>query len=375
MNYRYKLEKGNIRTKTTCPVCKTPKSFVRYIDTETNEYLNDEVGICDRRINCNHHYKPSDYFKDNTNTTYKYTYKPTPAKPKIVEPVKESVSYIYYDLVINSNKSYEANNLFVFVSKLFDKERALNAFKTYKIGTSTTWNGANIFWQIDSTDKVRTGKIMCYNPYTGKRDKTKNNWVHSKLKIANFNLNQCFFGEHTIKENNKPIAIVESEKSAIVCSIKYPQYNWIASSGLNGINIEKMKPIIDYNRPIFLFPDLNCFELWKTKRNELLKQYPNSVINIDSYFEHNSTNDDKLKGLDIADIIINGIRTEKNYKSFDNYINSLYFENHLLMIDNYPASWDLTSTYVNDNIKTIIKMVENNNHLLELLIKLKLNTK
>jgi hypothetical protein len=64
-----------------------------------------------------------------------------------------------------------------------------------------------IFWQIDIHGKVRTGKIMQYNSITGKRIKHQNgaiDWVHNKLKKTgalpeDFNLQQCFFGEHLLK--------------------------------------------------------------------------------------------------------------------------------------------------------------------------------
>ena len=64
--YRYQLEKYRGRgTRYSCPQCGRKYCFTRYIDTETNQYINERVGKCNRLDKCGYHYTPKQYFSDN----------------------------------------------------------------------------------------------------------------------------------------------------------------------------------------------------------------------------------------------------------------------------------------------------------------------
>ena len=67
MNYRFTLEKyRGLSTRYTCPQCGRKHTFTRYIDTENNnQYINDNVGKCNRLDKCGYHYTPREYFTDN----------------------------------------------------------------------------------------------------------------------------------------------------------------------------------------------------------------------------------------------------------------------------------------------------------------------
>ena len=55
INYRYSLDRSS--KKFTCPECRQ-KRFVRYVDAETDEYLPEQFGRCDREVNCGYHQNP-----------------------------------------------------------------------------------------------------------------------------------------------------------------------------------------------------------------------------------------------------------------------------------------------------------------------------
>jgi hypothetical protein len=187
--------------------------------------------------------------------------------------------------------------------------------ENYALGA--TKNKEVIFWQIDIHGKVRTGKIMQYNPATGRRIKHESgaiDWVHNKLKKAgilpeDFNLQQCFFGEHLLKiYPNKFVAIVESEKSAIIASMIMPELVWLAAGNLNGLSVEKCQVL--KGRDVMLYPDLGAFEKWSLKATEMKKQW-NCKITVSTLLEDEASDLDRANGLDIADYIISELCSNK----------------------------------------------------------------
>ncbi len=164
--------------------------------------------------------------------------------------------------------------------------------------------------------KVRTGKIMQYNSETGRRIKHESgaiDWVHNKLKKSgtipeNFNLKQCFFGEYLLTiYPDKNVAIVESEKSAIIASAVIPDSVWIAAGQLNGLSIEKAKVL--KGRKVTLFPDLGGYEKWSIKAVEI-KQSVKCGIKVSTILEVIATETQRSEGLDIADYIIDELKSK-----------------------------------------------------------------
>ena len=295
--HRYTLEpyKG-MDTRHHCPACQVKeKTFSRYIDTVTGNYLADNVGRCNRESNCGYHYTPKQYFQDN-NIPFE------PVKPAFIpKPVIKKTSLIPID-IFKESFNHEANNFIRFLLNLFGPEITKELIKKYFIGTSNHWPGSVIYWQIDLNGKIRTGKIMLYNSDSGKRVKEPINyitWVHKALKLTDFSLNQCFFGEHLLKEKNKPVAIVESEKTAIISSVYLPQFIWLAAGGLDSLNIEKCKVLT--GRSVILFPDLKGFDKWNDKVKELSHL---TTFKISKLLEEKASPIEKEKGFDLADYLI-----------------------------------------------------------------------
>lgn len=183
--------------------------------------------------------------------------KPVVCHPKL-PPVRRltDTSFIPDEIMQQTMKCYEQNNLFLYLANHLGYESALRLMKTYHVGTARKWKNATVFWQTDISGKIRTGKIMQYNAETGKRIKEPYahvSWVHTELDIPEFHLQQCYFGEHLLYNSRKPVAIVESEKTAIIASFYIPEYIWLATGGKNGCFNEQNFGVLK-GRNIVLFP-------------------------------------------------------------------------------------------------------------------------
>lgn len=303
--YQYSLEKYKGK-KYACPQCGQPKKFVRYIDTATGEQIADQVGRCERLDNCSYHFTPKQYFTENNIKNEK--------RPKFTpQPIeKKPASFIDKSILEASCKGYEQNNFASFLFTLFGHEVASQLFKIYRLGSSNYFIGANVFWQIDYHGNVRTGKIMVYDHKTGKRVKEPTglfSWVHTALKLPKFELSQCLFGEHLLKNDSQPIAICESEKSAMVASVYLPHFVWLATGGAGGLNESKCQILNKLNRPIMFFPDLSMpaigkqstFEKWQDKA----KKYLTCKYVFSDLLEKIATDEQRLQGLDLVDYLVN----------------------------------------------------------------------
>jgi hypothetical protein len=143
---------------------------------------------------------------------------------------------------------------------------------------------------------------MLYNSTTGKRVKEPYNhitWVHKLIQQSDFDLKQCFFGEHLLVDKTKPVAIVESEKTALIASVYLPQFIWLAVGSLTNLNADKCQVL--KGRIVTLFPDLNGFEKWSDKAAELSHM---AKFMISDLLELKATETEKKKGLDLADYLI-----------------------------------------------------------------------
>ncbi len=326
--FKYTLDRSS--KKFVCPNCNK-KTFVLYVDTETGNYLTDDFGKCDREQNCNHHKAPPKgkkgylinvlSLKDITDKAIKITdlngLISIVPKSQILEQSKNScwitewflktltINYLsseskyfntdevtFINAVITKEppppiapsfhsldlleKMYEINpqidNLSKFLKSKFSEDEVFEATNKYFItGTNQFWSNATVFWQIDDKEQMHAGKIMLYDSVTGKRIKEPYNhinWMHKAIKEIDFNLFQCLFGLHQTNEDyQKTIAIVESEKTAIVMSIFIPDYIWMATGSKQNLKFELLKPI--KKRNIVLFPDKGEFKDWKNKATGL----------------------------------------------------------------------------------------------------------
>lgn len=311
--YRFTLEKydRNKKNRYTCPGCGRKKEFTRYIDTIGSFVFPEYVGKCNRVNNCAYHYTPSEFFRDNpealeelseTSDNVRTTTIPSkhiPLKPKEISSINKSIMHASC-----SKQWYNHNNLFLFlISKMGTKETT-KLFQEYNIGTSKKWNGAaTVFWYVSIEGKIRTGKIMLYhnNGHRVKEGYSRITWAHTEMKLENFNLELCFFGEHLLNlYPEKPVGIVESEKSAIICTAYIKDFVWIATGGKNGCLNSRY--YILHDRKICLFPDSKAYDAWY--RFHIKLKTENYSITISDLLEYKTNEEQWNAGIDIADILL-----------------------------------------------------------------------
>lgn len=274
--FKYTLRTGS--KKDFCPACNK-KTFTPYIEVETGNELIQ--GRCDRESHCGFHSKP----ESNEIIT----------APKF-EPSEIKIDYISMEVLDEYFIKKNTSSFYKFLLSKFPKKDVIEVEYNYNLCAK---DESIIFWQVDQLNRIRSGKVMDYNPATGKRIKDKDgkshiSWMHKQP----YNLKQCLFGLHLAKENqNLPIGIVESEKTAILMAIKEPRLLWMACGSLNGFKLDMLAPL--KFRKIIGFPDKGCFEKWQEVATTLESSGFN--ITISDVLENNTNAN---LGDDIADFIL-----------------------------------------------------------------------
>lgn len=205
----------------------------------------------------------------------------------------------------------EENNLmnYIYSLPMRDEHKAMlhDMSELYAIGTSKEgWTkGYTIWWQIDDQNRVRTAKLMKYKE-DGHRDKGRysNAWMHCLMGVDSekYKIKQCLFGLHLVDCFPKAeVCIVESEKTALICSAFCDPNEriWMATGGLSNLKEEFLKPLIERKRYIVLFPDHDGLDEWK----ETAKSIKYNRMSISKTVQEQWRPIDGEKA-DIADIMI-----------------------------------------------------------------------
>ncbi len=318
------------KSRHTCPACNSKGVFVRYQD-ERGEYLSTDVGRCNRESKCGYHYKPKQYFADNPQiqSGYKkgkgksidrHTYVNKNGlrvdyEARIVQKKPDFISFEQLKLTLGN---YDRNAFLQFLLNLFPdcSEEIQAVLKMYFVGT---YEDYCCFPSIDRLNRVCRAKLIRFNRATGRRlkgDYDTSSLVR-KLKLKeDFNYKQIFFGEHLLpKYPNKPVAIVEAEKTAIIASLCFPEFVWLGCNSKAWLKTERLKRLD--NRQIILYPDADGFELWQSIALDAQRQ--GSTIKVSNLIESHATDEQKANGYDLADYLIN---QQAEINQHNNYVDS-----------------------------------------------------
>lgn len=205
------------------------------------------------------------------------------------------ISIVPDHLFDSSIGGYDGNDLITYLRHRFGDQAARAIIKRYKVGTSDKWPGATLLWHIDVKGRIRAGKIMRFNPDTGKRIRDGNSitWI----RVDGHQFKPCLFGEHLLTDPGRTVAIVESEKTAMMTSEIMPEYIWLASGGSEGLTDSKCAVLA--GRDVILFPDTGKYEEW-VKRADELKNIARTIWVSDTLERRAGGN---VTNLDLADVM------------------------------------------------------------------------
>lgn len=318
----YSLQKyAGRNTRHTCPQCGRPHCFSLYVDNDGNA-LNETVGRCDHESSCGYHKTPKQYFDEHPSLRQDWRHSPSTSGQKRPSGFKTSsprhtqrpastkqLCTIPKAILDKSVRKDIPSSFASFLHTIFPAETVESLIGQYRLGVTRSRDV--IYFQVDTKGNVRTGKIMKYDSQTGKRIKdnttpSKINWVHSLMKHTgqlpkDWELTQCLFGEHLISEpqnRDKTIALVESEKTAVIASAIMPKYIWLATGGKSQLSAERLTAL--KGRKVIAFPDVDGYNEWQEK----LSKIEGLTITVSDVLEKNATDKERYAHIDIADWLI-----------------------------------------------------------------------
>ena len=200
-------------------------------------------------------------------------------------------------------------HFFQYLDQVLTPEQVAEAKQLYHLETYRDGSGI-IFWLTDAAGQCTDGKVMYYKE-DGHRDKSEPRhprWI-SRVQ-PNAQKSDCkdprLFGQHLLAlYPDRPVVIVESEKTAILAS------QWLASAGFiwmaggeSFLKVENFEPL--RSRSVIVYPDTDptgkTFRAWQEICQKAAVRYSMQIY-CSPLLEQQATAEEKERKIDIADKI------------------------------------------------------------------------
>ena len=151
----------------------------------------------------------------------------------------------------------EMSNLYIFLKNLYPGTP--DAFRRYEVG----YDGRRtMFRYLDINHRLRQIKAMAYC-IDGHRDKSIFPIIHRKQPLDGQRAEMVYFGEHLLaRRPDFPVAIVESEKTALIASMVISGVIWLATGSKSNLNALSERDVLN-GRDITLYPDADAITDWR----------------------------------------------------------------------------------------------------------------
>ena len=349
MRYRYRLAtyrecKAHREWNTTCPACGRKGKFVPYIDTATMRPVDDrQCGRCNRESNCGYHLPPREMPSPNPLPKRELAGIAEPSPSLRERAGGEDAHYEKMRRACEQSQPW-GSHLVTWLRTRFSREAVADAIKRYRVGG--TPDGATLWWQIDSQGRVRTGKAMQYNPLTGHRVKESGgavNWAHRMRRYGEpteLVVEQCLFGEHLASPRDgarlgtanlqvagpkgkskhpaaapaeesfvalgmahpaPSLALVESEKTALIMSLVCPDKAWLATGGKQNLKQQMLWPLLGHE--VAVYPDADALADWQQRILRLNRELGHRLYIPVWYYNLMDHEVPRREGWDLADVM------------------------------------------------------------------------
>lgn len=280
--------------------------------TEACQWIADRYGICYENENILRNKPTSNKMRRNTTQPMRH----------ILASRNTALSTLDKSLVTLCRGTGNSFCRSIVSTAILTKEQMLHAAERYRLGC--TKDGGVVFWQIDENGNIRDGKIMFYDDNGHRNHDRPPSWASYRLKKKKevddgWSRTSCLFGLHLIREHPSHtdtsdrkgiiVAVVESEKTAVIFSELFPSLNdvpiaWMATGGVSNLSPELLLPLKGHR--IIIFPDTDVtgdtFRKWQDKAKEAstILQQP---LYVSRLLEEFATKEQKEKKIDIVDFL------------------------------------------------------------------------
>ena len=182
------------------------------------------------------------------------------------------------------------------------EEQMAHAAERYRLGRSRS--GRCIFWMIDETGRVYDGHIG-------------NSWVSTMLKarepelLKDWHTEHCLLGLHQLKnekikelKNKTSVAVVESERSAVILSEVLPEYIWLASVYPMNLNVRTLQPLC--GRRVVLCPPTDetgeTYLAWLEVADQARRML-HLDVSVSTVLEERATEEQKRRKIDLVEYL------------------------------------------------------------------------
>jgi hypothetical protein len=178
-------------------------------------------------------------------------------------------------------------------SGLLTPKQMCHAALHYELGKNR--EGKTIFWMIDEHHHTRDGMVG-------------DTWASVLLKERGLLDKEyyplhCLFGLHLIRAVGGTVCVVESVRSCIVLSERFPKYIWMATGYLANLNERLFLPL--KGQHIVCFPATDptgdTYLLWLSVVSEAQKY--GIDITVSRFLEDRATPEQKAREIDIVDFL------------------------------------------------------------------------